>query len=156
MFYVCKVIGFVDWLDRGLIHCEKSLEMYICLWPEFDCSEVTLYGWQDIKIQSLLLLLLHLGWTPNMTKVLLLILKSGANQNIASHALPTARSFFVVLISTFHHFFSKSSFYILAVSFGWSTFPYMGPHNKIITLLIVIVTSDFKSKFLLWMPTEYR
>ena len=29
--------GFVDWLDRGLIHiCEKSLEMCICLWPEFD------------------------------------------------------------------------------------------------------------------------
>ena len=52
MFYVCKVIGFVDWLDRGLIYiCEKSLEMCICLWPEFDCPEVTLCSWQDIKIQ---------------------------------------------------------------------------------------------------------
>ena len=38
---------------------EKSLEMYICLWPEFDCPEVTLCGWQDIKIQLLLLLLLQ-------------------------------------------------------------------------------------------------
>ena len=35
--------------------CEKSLEMCICLWPEFDCPEVTLCGWQDIKIQLLLL-----------------------------------------------------------------------------------------------------
>ena len=25
--------------------------MYICLWPEFDCPEVTLCSWQDIKIQ---------------------------------------------------------------------------------------------------------
>ena len=45
MFYVCEVIGFVDWLDRGLIHiCEKSLEMCICLRPEFDCPEVILCG----------------------------------------------------------------------------------------------------------------
>ena len=31
--------------------------MCICLWPEFDCPEVTLCGWQDIKFQLLLLLL---------------------------------------------------------------------------------------------------
>ena len=31
--------------------------MCICLRPEFDCPEVTLCGWQDIKIQLLLLLL---------------------------------------------------------------------------------------------------
>ena len=37
---------------------EKRLEMFICLWPEFDCPEVTLYGWQDIKTQLLLVLLL--------------------------------------------------------------------------------------------------
>ena len=36
--------------------CEKSLEMCICLWPEFDCPKVTLCGWQDIKVQLLLLL----------------------------------------------------------------------------------------------------
>ena len=36
--------------------CEKSLEMCSCLWPEFDCPEATLCGWQDIKIQLLLLL----------------------------------------------------------------------------------------------------
>ena len=35
--------------------------MCICLWPEFDCPEVTLCGWQDIKIQLLLLLLLIAG-----------------------------------------------------------------------------------------------
>ena len=29
--------------------------MCIFLWPEFDCPEVTLCGWQDIKIQLLLL-----------------------------------------------------------------------------------------------------
>ena len=50
MFYVCEVIGFVDWLDNI---CEKSLEISICLWPEFVCPEVTLCGWQDIKIQLL-------------------------------------------------------------------------------------------------------
>ena len=48
--YVCFM--FVIWLERGLI-CGKSLEMWICLWPEFDCPEVTLCGWQDIKIQLL-------------------------------------------------------------------------------------------------------
>ena len=36
--------------------CEKSLEMCICLWHEFDCLGVILCGWQDIKIQLLLLL----------------------------------------------------------------------------------------------------
>ena len=40
--------------------CEKSLETCICLWPEFDCPEVTLRGWQDIQIQLLLLVLLTL------------------------------------------------------------------------------------------------
>ena len=52
-----------NWLDRWLICiyiCERSLEMCICLWPEFDCPEVTLCGWQDIKIQLLLLLLCRL------------------------------------------------------------------------------------------------
>ena len=58
MFYVCELIGFVDCLDRGLIQyiCEQSLEMCICLRPEFDRPEVTLCGWQDIKIHLLLLL----------------------------------------------------------------------------------------------------
>ena len=52
------MIGLVDWLDRGLRYiCKKSLEMCICLRPEFDCPEVTLCGWQDINIQLLLLLL---------------------------------------------------------------------------------------------------
>ena len=60
MFYICEVIGFVDWLDRGLTYiCEKCLEMCICLWPEFDCPEVTLCGWQDIKIQLLLFTLFY-------------------------------------------------------------------------------------------------
>ena len=31
----------------------KSLEICVCLWPEFDCPEVTLCGRQDIKIQLL-------------------------------------------------------------------------------------------------------
>ena len=51
--------GFVDWLDRELI-------IYIYMWEEFRnvyllmtwvwCPEVTLCGWQDIKIQLVLLL----------------------------------------------------------------------------------------------------
>ena len=52
MFYVSEVIGFVDWLVGWYI-CEKSLEMCTCLWPEFDCPEVTLCGWQNIKIELL-------------------------------------------------------------------------------------------------------
>ena len=48
-------MGFVDWYI-----CEKILEICICLWPEFDCPEVTLCGWQVIKIQLLLLLA---SWT---------------------------------------------------------------------------------------------
>ena len=64
---VCVYIQYVlclwsDWFCRltwqGWYICEKSLEMCICLWPEFDCPDVTLCGWQDIKIQLLLLLLL--------------------------------------------------------------------------------------------------
>ena len=43
--------------ERPIYICEKSLEMCICLWPDFDCPEVTLCGWQDFKIQLLLLLL---------------------------------------------------------------------------------------------------
>ena len=34
--------------------------MCICLWPDFDCPEVTLCGWQDIKIQLLLLSIWYL------------------------------------------------------------------------------------------------
>ena len=49
------LIGFVDWLDKGFI-CMRSLEMCICLWPEFDCPEVTLYGWQDVKFQLLIMI----------------------------------------------------------------------------------------------------
>ena len=49
VFYVCEMIGFVDWLDKSLIYIiymyEKSFEMCICLWPEFECPEVTLCGW---------------------------------------------------------------------------------------------------------------
>ena len=58
-FRVCKVVGFLLWIDltEGWYICEKSLEMFICLWLEFDCPEVTLCGWQDIIIQLLLLLL---------------------------------------------------------------------------------------------------
>ena len=58
--YVCFM--FVKWLvlqidlTEGSYICEKSLEMCICLWPAFDCLR-WLCGWQDIKIQLLLLLL---------------------------------------------------------------------------------------------------
>ena len=48
----------LTWLRVDI--CEKSLETCTCLWPEFDCPEVTLCGWQDIKIQLLLLLVLLL------------------------------------------------------------------------------------------------
>ena len=57
--YVC--FTFAKWLvlesdsTEGWYICEKSLEMCVCLGPEFDCPEVTLCGWQDIKIQLLLL-----------------------------------------------------------------------------------------------------
>ena len=47
--------GRLTWQRVEIYICEKSLEMCICLWPELDCPEVTLCGWQDIKIQLLLL-----------------------------------------------------------------------------------------------------
>ena len=43
-------------LTEGAYICERHLEMCVCLWPEFDCLEVTLCGWRDVKIQLLLLL----------------------------------------------------------------------------------------------------
>ena len=51
--YVLCLQSVCGWYIR-----EKSLEMCICLWLEFDCPEVTLCGSQDIKIWLLLLLLL--------------------------------------------------------------------------------------------------
>ena len=67
---LCLMFVYVrsDWfcrltrLTEGWYICEKSWEMCICLWPEFDHPEVTLGGWQDIKIQLLLLLLNLLSW----------------------------------------------------------------------------------------------
>ena len=58
LMFVRWLVLWID-LTEGRYICEKSLEMCICLWPEFDCPEVTLCGWQDIKIQLLLLLLPH-------------------------------------------------------------------------------------------------
>ena len=58
---VCVCI-FVKWLvlwidlTKGLYIYEKSFEMWVCLWPEFHCPEVTLCGWQDVKIQLLTIL----------------------------------------------------------------------------------------------------
>ena len=55
---VCFVFIFAKWLilwidlTNGLLY-EKRFEMCNCLWPEFDCPEVTLCGWQDVKIQLL-------------------------------------------------------------------------------------------------------
>ena len=71
--YVCKVIAFVDWLDKGFIYniYEKSFEMCICLWPEYDCPEVTLCGWQDIKIQ--LLTNFELGWMMMMMSIFIVL-----------------------------------------------------------------------------------
>ena len=45
----------LSWQRVDIYTCEESLEMCICLWPEFDCPEVTLCGWQDNKTQLLLL-----------------------------------------------------------------------------------------------------
>ena len=65
--FVSLCFMFVKWLvyyidlTEGWYICEKSLEVYICLWPEFDCPEVTLCCSQDVKIQLLLLLLY---WMP--------------------------------------------------------------------------------------------
>ena len=56
MFYVCKLIGFVDWPDRGSIYMQEEFRnVHLHL---FDCPEVTLCGWQDIKIQLQLLITL--------------------------------------------------------------------------------------------------
>ena len=60
MYILCLRIDWfcrLTWLRVDIYIWKKSLEMCICLWPEFDCPEVTLCVWQDIKIQLLLLLL---------------------------------------------------------------------------------------------------
>ena len=36
-----------------LYHYMRGFEVCICFWLEFNCPEVTLSGWQDIKIQLL-------------------------------------------------------------------------------------------------------
>ena len=57
VFYSCEMIGFVDWLDRGLMYLwEEITNVYFAYDLSFDCSDMTLCGWQDIKIQLLLLL----------------------------------------------------------------------------------------------------
>ena len=58
VFQIDLTEGWYKYIYIYVCVCEKSLEMCICLWPEFDCPEVTLCGWQDIKIQLPLLLLL--------------------------------------------------------------------------------------------------
>ena len=56
--HVCFVLClWSDWFCgltwQKVYISENSFEMCICLWPEFDCPEGTLCGWQDIKIQLL-------------------------------------------------------------------------------------------------------
>ena len=57
IFCFMFVKWLVLWIDltKGLYTYiyEKSFEMWVCLWPEFHCPEVTLCGWQDVKIQLL-------------------------------------------------------------------------------------------------------
>ena len=51
LFYVCVGIGFVDWFDMRYIW-EEFWNVHLFT-TKFGCPEVTLCGWQDIKIQSL-------------------------------------------------------------------------------------------------------
>ena len=69
MFYVCEMIGFVEWLDKRFM-CEECFETCICLWPKFDCSEVTLFGWLDIKIKNIILEYNFLSKTLNGQNIL--------------------------------------------------------------------------------------
>ena len=48
-----KEVRFCCLQNPNACFSETSLEMYICLWPDFDCPEMTLCGWYDIKIQLL-------------------------------------------------------------------------------------------------------
>ena len=57
---------------------------------EFDCPEVTLCGWQDVKIQ---LLCVYNYTLVHSRADNVLPLKPGVGQNIATQALPSARSF---------------------------------------------------------------
>ena len=62
---------------KSILGTIKSLEMYICLWPEFECPEVTLCGWQDINIQLLLSLSFHSSFSHSTT----------ASLNLPTHSL---------------------------------------------------------------------
>ena len=52
VFDVCAGTGFVDWLEKRYT-CEKFWNVKL-LMTELDCPEVTLCGWQDVKIQLLI------------------------------------------------------------------------------------------------------
>ena len=132
MYVLCL---WSDWFCRStwqrvdVIICEKSLEMCICLWPEFDCPEVTLCSWQDIKIQSLLLLLLllHLGWTPNMTKVLLLILKVWSKSEYSLTCFAHCQEFLRCANIYLPSFFFQILFLHFSCQFWLKYFPIYGP-----------------------------
>ena len=105
MYVLCL---WSDWFcrltwQRVDTYNEKSLEMCFCLWPEFDCPEVTLCGWQDIKIQ-LLLLLSRLDYCSALLVGSPLIkFKEWSTAQLASSSkllnLPAALPYFMILDS---------------------------------------------------------
>ena len=53
LFHVCVPIGVMDWLEKGFIYIYERFWSVYLLMMEFDCPEVTLCGWQDVKLQLL-------------------------------------------------------------------------------------------------------
>ena len=51
VFYVSLRISFVDWFEKRFMNiCVRGIEVCVCLWL---CPEVTVHGWQDVKIHLL-------------------------------------------------------------------------------------------------------
>ena len=54
MFAKWLVLCIDETKDLYIYIYEKSFEMCICLWPEFDFPKVTLCVWNDTEIQLLI------------------------------------------------------------------------------------------------------
>ena len=50
LYYVCVGIGSLDWLEKGYIYMKafELIEVWL-LMTEFDCPEVALCSWLDLK-----------------------------------------------------------------------------------------------------------
>ena len=121
--------------------------MCICLWPEFDCPEVTLCGWQDIKIQ--LLLLLGCGLHYLGTSCLWFNFSSSFLMWLTGHYAPTNKSSF---LCTTHQCLSLT----LEILSGYTMQSELCQHIKISLTVCDRIVHWIKVWFRLWLGHTHR